>query len=66
MQPLEIGSLRLFPFGAVTAAALAAGVWMSRRGALDRMTRRTVELFWLMALPLGLVLETRERTPPRP
>lgn len=56
MQPLEIGSLRLFPFGAVTAAALAAGVWMSRRGALDRMTRRTVELFWLMALPLGLVL----------
>ena len=56
MEPMEIGSMTLFPYGAVTALALGAGVLWSRRAARGERGRKTAELFWLMALPLGLAL----------
>ena len=56
MEPLEIGSLRAFPFGAVTALALAAGAVWSLKRAADAREKKALEIFWLLALPLGLFL----------
>ncbi len=56
MEPLEIGEIRLFPFGAVLALALGAGVVWSWRKAPGERIRKALEYFWLAAIPLGLVL----------
>ena len=56
MEPLEMGAVRLFPFGAAVALGLGIGAaWSLRRATGDR-EKRTLEYFWLMALPLGLFL----------
>ena len=56
MEPLEIGNVTIYPFGIVLALALGACViWSLVRCAGPRM-RKTQEIFWLIAIPLGLVL----------
>ena len=56
MEPLELGAVTLYPFGAAVAAALAAGAVWSLRNAAGPRQRKTLEIFWLAALPLGLFL----------
>ena len=55
MEPIGIGSLTVYPFGLTAAAALAAGAVWSLKAAREARTRKTLEIFWLIALPLGLV-----------
>ena len=56
MEPLEIGNVTIYPFGIVLALALGACViWSLLRCAGPRM-RKTQEIFWLIAIPLGLIL----------
>ena len=54
MEPLKIGSVNIFPLGIVTALALFAGLAWSRARAEGAREKRTIEIFWLLALPLGL------------
>ena len=56
MEPWTIGAVTLYPFGAVLALALAAGAVWSMKTAGDGKERKALELFWLLALPLGLFL----------
>lgn len=56
MEAMEIGSLRVFPFGIAVAAALAAGACWSWKAAGKARERKAIEIFWLLALPLGLGL----------
>ncbi len=56
MEPIETGILTLYPYGAAVALFLGIGVILSHRRAADPEAKKTVELFWLAALPLGLIL----------
>ena len=56
MEPVSIGGLTLYPFGAVLAAGVLAGALWSWRSAGGSQARRGIEIFWLLAIPLGLVL----------
>lgn len=56
MEPIEIGSWRIFPFGLVMTVALAGGFLWSRKQAKGEKIRRGIETFWMLALPLGLFL----------
>ncbi len=56
MEPVSIGALTLYPFGAAVAAGVLAGALWSRRSAGNEKTRRGLEFFWLLAIPLGLGL----------
>ena len=46
----------IYPFGLAVAAALCAGVLWSLKQAADDREKKTLEIFWLLALPLGLAL----------
>ena len=56
MEPLEIGAVTLWPFGAAAALCLAGGAVRSLRAARGEREKKALELFWLLALPLGLFL----------
>ena len=56
MKEIALGPARVFPFGLVVALSLTAGVCWSRKDARDPRERKALELFWLMALPLGTLL----------
>ncbi len=54
MEPIEIGSLSVYPYGICAAAgALAMLLWAYFRTE-DRKSRRALEYFALLALPLGV------------
>jgi len=56
MEPIELGTGVIYPFGLALAAGLGAGAVWSLREASGAAERRTLEIFWLLALPLGLIL----------
>ena len=55
MEPIEIGAVTMYPFGGMIALALAAGAAWSCRGVREEKARKTLEIFWLLAIPLGLI-----------
>ena len=54
MEPLEIGKLNVYPLGIAAALALFAGLAWSRKRAEGAREKKAIEIFWLLALPLGL------------
>ena len=56
MEPIEFGAVRVFPFGLVLALALGGCVLWSLKSARGGAEKRCTEIFWLIALPLGLLL----------
>ena len=56
MEAMEIGPLRLYPFGAAVALALGVGAAWSWKRAHGAAEKKAAEVFWLLAPPLGLIL----------
>ena len=56
MEPIEIGGMAIYPFGAAVAVALGIGAAWSLKSAEEEPEKKTLEIFWLLALPLGLLL----------
>ena len=56
MDTIQMGQITVYPFGlALTAGLLGCAVWIWKTVSGDR-ERKTMDCFWLIALPLGLIL----------